>query len=446
MRLTLVGLVFASLAACGYRHGSSPPNVILISLDTLRADHVGCYGYPRPTTPAIDAVASDGTVFERAVATSPWTLPSHASMVTGLQPRHHGARSQETGLPGSIPTLATTLAGLGYQTMAIVNNTFLTPKFGLTRGFDAFRHFPEAFEGRRVRSAKAQVDLAIEWIGKVREDSFFLFLHNYDIHSDYDPSPQFAARFTHPYSGTMTGSTRDLLRVRRGEIDLTEDDVRHVVDLYDAGICEVDRELGRFLDYLRDLGILDQTILIITADHGEEFLEHGGVLHGRTMHRELLDVPLIMRGPGVAEGRRVRELVQVSDIFPTVVAMLSLEPEHATDGESLVNTWTADRGDGPGRRAYAEADHNREIGNDTLEMVQTDRFKLVFERPTHTVYLYDCRADPGEQVDVASQHPEVAEDLLGNLLDLDASRRPGSPLSPLANTEREALRALGYLP
>jgi arylsulfatase A-like enzyme len=433
------------LSACGGHTVSPPPNLILISLDTLRADHVGCYGYPRPTTPTIDGIAHEGVVFERTIANSPWTLPSHASMLTGLQPRHHGVRTHDSALPESIPTLASELAAHGYLTMAIVNNTYLGPRYGLDRGFERFKYVPESIGEGRVRSGKQQVDLATEWVNEASGSPFFLFLHNYDIHSDYAPSPHFEKEFAHPYAGAMTGTTRDLLRVRKGEIQLSRSDLQHVVDLYDAGICEIDHELARFIGFLRQTGNLDRTILVITSDHGEEFLEHGGVLHGRTMHRELLDVPLIIRGPSVPEGQRVLDLVQTSDIFPTVIELLGFDPVPSVDGTSLVDVWAGRRVGTPGRRAYAEADHNRDLGDDTLEMVQTDGFKLVFERPTKNIRLYDCLADPRELIDVASQYPEVTGDLVDDLHRLDAGRRSGSRALPLTETEEEQLRALGYL-
>jgi arylsulfatase A-like enzyme len=444
--LTVISIiVLSSLGGCGFTREPVRLNVILISLDTLRADHVGCYGYHRNTTPVIDAVAEKGTVFEQVIADSPWTLPSHASMLTGLQPRHHGVRSHKTGLPETIPTLATALATDGFHTMALVNSKNLSPKFGLHRGFQQFRFFRERVDGKRVRSGKVQVDLAIEWLKKARDRQFFLFLHNYDIHSPYDPSPRFARDFTHSYTGTITGTTDELMRVRKGKLKLSPDDLQHIVDLYDAGISELDHELGRLFDFLNEAGLLDRTILIVTSDHGEEFLEHGGVLHGRAMHRELLEVPLIFSGPGVPQGGRVGQLAQLSDIFTTVLEMVGLEAGQPRDGTSLVNAWSKDRGDAPSRRAYAEADHNREIGDDTLEMVQTDEYKFVFERPTTASWLYNYLVDPGEQVDVSSRHPELVGAFLDDLESLYEGRRSGVPLPALSESDIEALRALGYV-
>ena len=446
-RMIRAGVVvsFLVVAGCASHEGSPRPNVILISLDTLRADHLGCYGYPRSTTPAIDAFAAGGTVFERTVANAPWTLPSHASILTGLQPRHHGVRSHETALPEFIPTLATVLAASGYQTMAIVNSKQLLARYGLHRGFRQFEYFPERIDKRRVRSGLDQVDLAMEWISQVRGRPFFLFLHNYDVHSDYDPSPRFTGEFVHPYAGLIRGTTGDLMRVRRGEVELTPGDIQHLVDLYDAGLREVDADICSLYDYRIDTGLAKSTILILTSDHGEEFLEHGGVLHGRTMYRELLDVPLIIGGPGVPEGRRVGQLVQPSDIFSTVLELVGLQSVQTRDGESLVAAWTEKSNRFSERRVFAEADHNREAGDDTLVMVQTDRYKLVFERNSETSWLYDCKDDPLERRDIASQYPDVVKTLLEELLRLDEDRRSGEPISPPTGAEREALRSLGYL-
>jgi arylsulfatase A-like enzyme len=329
--------------------------------------------------------------------------------------------------------------------MAIVNSKQLLARYGLLQGFRRFEYFPERIDGRRVRSGSRQVDLAMKWISQVHGEPFFLFLHNYDVHSDYDPSPRFAREFVRPYDGSIRGTTRDLMRVRRGEVELDSGDLQHLIDLYDAGIREIDAEIGRLFNHLTSTGMVENTILILTSDHGEEFLEHGGVLHGRTMYRELLDVPLIIRGPDVLKGRRVGRLVQPSDIFATVLELVGLESEFAHHGETLVEAWAETPERALERRVFAEADHNREVGDDTLEMIQTDRFKLIFERSSEMVWLYDCTEDPMERKDVSLQHPDVVDDLLEDLRNLDEGRRSGDPISSPKGAEREALRSLGYL-
>jgi arylsulfatase A-like enzyme len=432
-------------SGCANPDRAAPTNVILISLDTLRADHVGCYGYSRPTTPVIDELAARGVVFERAIANSPWTLPSHASMLTGFRPRHHGVRSPEKALPEGFQTLATELLANGSQTMAIVNSFYLSHRFGLHRGFLQFKKFQTKSKGDRVRSGADQVDLAMKWITQNGEKPFFLFLHNYDVHSDYDPSPEFAEMFVRPYSGSANGTTHYLRKVRRGNANLDADGVQHVVDLYDAGIREIDHELGRLFEFLGNTGLLSRTLVIVTSDHGEEFLEHGGVLHGRTMYREVLEVPLIIAGPGVPEGRRVGQLVQLTDIFATVLELMGVEDAPSTDGTSLVAAWTKDSDTTSDRHAYAEADYKRKIGDDTLEMIRSERFKLIFERPTKAMWLYHLAVDPGEQVDVAAENNEVAEDFLDDLQRLFESGLSGVALPELTPAETEALRALGYV-
>jgi arylsulfatase A-like enzyme len=366
-------------------------------------------------------------------------------MLTGLYPRHHGVRSHETALPESVPTLAEELAASGYHTMAIVNSKQLLARYGLHRGFQQFEYFPERVDKHRVRSASEQVDLALEWIAQVRENPFFLFLHNYDVHSDYDPSPRFARGFVRPYAGLIRGTTGDLMRVRRGEVVLAPGDLQHLVDLYDAGIREVDADVGRLFDYLSATELVATTIVVLTSDHGEEFLEHGGVLHGRTMYREVLDVPLIVRGPGVPEDRRVEGLVQPSDIRATILDLLRIPSADTTDGKSLFTIWAGGSRRSPERHVLAEADHNRDAGDDTLEMIQTDKYKLIFDRSTETSWLYDREKDPEERTDVSSQYPDVVNALLEELRSRDRDRRLGNPISPPTGSEREALRSLGYL-
>jgi len=276
--LLAAGLLGAALLLSGCRPVADR-NLILISIDTLRADHLGCYGYDRPTSPAIDAMAEAGVVFDDASATSPWTLPSHGSLLTGLYPRRHGAFLSDRALGDGVVHLAAWLKKHGFRTAGVVNSLWLD-KHGLREGFDDFVYVPEEVS---VRRPSRVIELALRHLRQFdREAPFFLFLHFYDVHSDYRSLREYEEMFVGDYGGHADGSTVQLLAFLRGEAELGEDDIRHLRDLYDAGIRQLDGQLARLFRNVRSLGLLDETLIVITSDHGEEFLERGGVLHGRT--------------------------------------------------------------------------------------------------------------------------------------------------------------------
>jgi arylsulfatase A-like enzyme len=444
----LVALAFFSSSAfeaCRPRKGPGGPNFILISVDTLRADHLGCYGYWRDTSPTLDRLAQKGVLFEQVVANAPWTLPSHTSLLTGLYPHHHGIKSHSKRLRDDIPTLASVFRAAGYATLGLVNSHNLSARYGLERGFDTHHYYPERVNDRRVRSAKVEVDETIAWLDRVSpHQSFFVFIHNYDVHSDYDPSPPFAKMFARPYEGTFNPTSDALERVRQDELTLSDADVQHTIDLYDGGIRQADADLGRLVEHLDRSGIAATTYVILTSDHGEEFLEHGGVAHGRTMYHEVLSVPLLVRGPGVPANRRVRGLVQLTDVFPTILSLARLPAPRKVDGIDLVPTWAGARPLDPGRYAYGEADH-RNAQPDIKRMVRRGHEKLIYNRAEQSAALYDLAQDPGEHHDLATADPATTGRLLAALRQYMVIDADGIPLPPLSEKDKANLRSLGYV-
>jgi arylsulfatase A-like enzyme len=425
--------------------GSGRTNLILISVDTLRADHLACYGYPRQTSPTIDSLARQGTRFHTVAAQAPWTLPSHVSMVTGLYPHRHGVTTTEGRLAEKVPTLATLLAREGFATGALTNSEWLTERQRFNSGFHTFEYISE-WSGKKLRNCAPEItDKAIRWIRKNDQRPFFLFVHYYDVHSDYQPDEAYRRMFVDPsYRGLINGSTSQLLQVRRGTRRLTPDAVRHVIDLYDGEIRQLDDQIARLLRFLDRRGRSGDTCVVFTADHGEEFLEHGSVLHGRTLFDEVIAVPLIIRGPNVPAANTVTDLVQLVDLVPTALGLLGLQPASDLDGHDLRTTWTGANPQAGTRLAFAEADwQNAEP--DIKRMVRSPRFKLVYDRLSGARQLYDLQTDPRETRDVITGHADVAYAMIKALATFTATTRPVERAAPLPQETIERLKSLGYL-
>ncbi len=327
--LLLVPLLGASCAAP--RVGR--PNIVLVIVDTLRADHMGCYGYPRDTSPGLDSLAAAGAMWSRTKAQSSWTLPAVTTMLSGLTPRGHGARldvqDRTLWMPSSeMPTAAAVLGGDGYSTMGLFNVMLLSESMGFHRGFDRY-----ACNDQGHGMAGETVDTAIDWL-RTRPgggEPFLLVMHLFDPHSPYDPPPPYDTLF----AGSDDGPVSWTFTPEGAVADTTLRD--RMVDLYDGEIAWTDSQLSRLWAELRRQGIQDATLVIVTADHGEEFLEHGYVEHGRTMFQEITRVPVILSGPGVHEGYEPDWIASQLDILPTMLAAAGTEPPPDLAGRDLLS-------------------------------------------------------------------------------------------------------------
>jgi len=322
-----------AFAACGSGPPADLPDVLLVSVDTLRADHLGCYGYPRATSPNIDQLAARGAVFERTMSTCPWTLPAHTSLLTGLFPAVHGVQEDGTRLGEEAPTLAEGLRRMGYRTLGVVSHVYVASSFGLGRGFETFDD--SLIEGgTRNPIASEVVDRFLEHLDRLEpEDAFFGFLHFFDPHWDYTPPPPFDRRFTDPaYAGPVNGRYPAVLEASSGA------DLEHAIALYDGEIAYLDREIGRLLGGLAERGRLEDIVVVLTADHGEEFREHGQMGHGNTLYEEQLHVPLIIAGhPAFPAGTRRGDLASLVDVAPTLLEIAGAAPDEGTSGRSLLH-------------------------------------------------------------------------------------------------------------
>jgi len=431
------------VVGCRGTPGPAPPQrVVLVSIDTLRADHLGCYGYGRPTSPGLDALAGEGVLFEDVSAPSPWTLPSHASLLTGLYPSRHGLKAHDRYLPSTVPTLAWLLGRAGFITAGVVNSYNLGPRFGLDRGFQEFSYVEET--AGQVEPSTRITDQALAWLRRYRGRRLFLFVHYYDVHSDYRSRVRYEEQFVSPYRGRADGTTAQLVAFREGRVRLDDRDAAHLVDLYDAGIRQMDEELQRLTAFLRGERLLDDTLLVATSDHGEEFLERGGVLHGRTQFQEVMRVPLLMRGPGLPAGGREATPVWLVAVMPTLLGRLAVPLPPSLDGEDLGPLLRGEAGPRAGRYLFGEADHNN-AAPDVTRAVRHGRYKLHFNRLTGRRELFDLTADPGERVDRAAAEPAVTGELGARLERFMQIRGEAAPPSRLTPEEIEKLRSLGYL-
>ena len=333
-------LVFLSLmaAGCTEQAGCRIPdtgkNVVLIIIDTLRADHLSCYGYSRETSPEMDSLARNGTVWLNAVSQAPWTLPSHASIWTGLSVKAHGTNhiggieGFDMKLDTRLPSLPSEVQGSGYQTSGFTNFVLLSEEFGFNIGFD---HYD--CEGSGTRTAEDTFDAFLAWLdNQAEEKNFFSVIHVYDVHLPYAPVPPYDTAFSAQGQRRIDGwEIADDGRI------LNPDDRDHLVSMYDGEILYVDDQIRRLLSEMRSRGLAENTVIIITSDHGEEFFEHGGVGHGHALFQEQLHVPLIISGPGIEAGKEVSDPVALFDIMPTVLGILNIPVPRTIEGADILS-------------------------------------------------------------------------------------------------------------
>jgi arylsulfatase A-like enzyme len=428
-RVALVALA-AALAGCS-RPGPRRHNVVLVSLDTLRADHVGAYGYSRPTSPHIDALARAGVVFDLAISQAVSTHPSHRSLFQSRYASHTG---------DNFPMLAEVLRGRGYRTAAFTGGGNVSARLGFARGFEIYRE-----DGTRFVETFPAFEA---WLAQQRDAPFFAFLHTYDVHLPYDPPAPYDTMFLPDYKGPVTGKEtlticrklRHLLEYEHfeGEVPLTDGDRRKVVALYDGAIRYLDGFIGRLVALLEQRRLLDHTVLVLLSDHGEEFWDHGSVLHSHTLYQELLHVPLIWRLPGGQfAGRRVPALIRNMDVAPTILDLVGISPQPTFQGRSLF----------PLMRGDATAAMSGIAEMQTARTLLDPPWKLVLEDGDQA-RLFHLTADPGEHRDLAKQEPaRTAAMRLALGKALASGTAEVRELVPGTTDEalKERLRALGYV-
>lgn len=445
-----------------FKPRSDAVNVILISLDTLRADHIGSYGYGRPTSPAFDELAADGALFLRTYAPSPWTLPSHVSIMTGLVGPSHQVLRQDERMNPALTTLAEILRGRGFFCWAITGGGFVSSKFGFGKGFD----FYSETEGdiAYFNSAELVERAAVTWLKGHADRPFFLFLHTYQLHAPYRCPPPYNRMFLDKDAPRDEIDIKDRLGGQHAIFGpLPEAERRNAIGLYDGEIRYADETLIRpLVAELKTLGLYDRTLLILLSDHGEEFYEHGSWTHTNQLYQESLRVPLLIKFPGSGfRGLKSEAAVRLVDVLPTVLETLGMEPDKIPiDGKSLFPILGGrETGDRP---VWADVAGNLfDTHNSAKTGVVDGGWKAVWNAPYHRedleffsvpppsrppIELYDLARDPGEKTSLTGLHPDIVRRLAG-LRDrfLALSGKSRSVKTDLDEDLKAKLRALGYI-
>jgi len=399
------------LGACGDDKPRTP-NVLLISIDTLRADHLGCYGYGRATSPNLDRLAAEGALFEQHVSSSSWTLPAHAAIFTGLSDSGHGCTDVDKALEPRFETIAERFQSNGYATAGFFAGPFLHPAFGFGQGFD---QYTDCTSYGAALDAANPVDWAKDdttrkashedvanprtfeafqrWFGAREEKPFFAFVHLWDVHYDFTPPPPFDTRFDPDYTGWVDG--KNFFFDERIGPEMAKRDLDHLIALYDGEIAWTDTYLAKIRDELERAGVLDDTVIVVTSDHGTEFFEHGWKGHRTTLYDEVIHVPLVVRYPkSIPAGMRVSAQTRSVDLAPTLLELCGLGELRDISGVSLLDLIREPvLRTSAGPRAISELDS---VGR-SLISVREKGWKVIGDRSRATARTFDLRTDPGEK-------------------------------------------------
>jgi arylsulfatase A-like enzyme len=490
-KIAVTILIAAAIGACIFfitrSSGACRPNIILVSIDTLRADHLSCYGYERKTSPFLDSLARNGIRFEDAIVQSNWTLPSHVSMLTSLYPAVHGVQRKMDKMSPGLNTMAEMLKKAGYSTAAFTDGGFMSAGYGFDQGFDLYD------DHSRGRQKNKRV---LYWIKKQQKKPFFLFYHTYDVHAPYAYHPK-------PRTFMSESETKDITaRIRAGNCTLTDEEfektvlswctvrgvykmigpsaiekfepetrrffkerwprmasfnesLRYLVDAYDGSISHFDSILKGLWELMCKMGVDKKTLLIVTSDHGEAFMEHGDLGHPEILYDEIVRVPLIMAGPMLPQkGLTVRRQVMIVDILPTVLDLLKLKSDPHLQGESLMPLIRGVEGSGP-RPAYADALDIDAVRTSDWKFIQRAEERDGQKPPLCPVpQLFNLEKDPGENTDLSNSDASTREMLGRQLQEWRAENgrlriRLGLDKAAekvtLDKETVEELRALGYL-
>ncbi len=429
-------------------------NIILAVIDALRPDHLGCYGYSRETSPNIDRTAREGVIFTNAISQASWSWPSVASLFTSLYPSQHQV-TNPFGYPlkNSLTTLAEILKSEGYITGAISNNAGISKLYQFDQGFDSFNE--KCTDAWRWKSAECMTSQILPWLEKNYNSPFLLYLHYMDPHAPYNPPSVLKEMLNKipPDPPFSKGGRGDLVALsNRKEVvedaysTSGEDDIDRIISYYDGEIRYVDYYLGKLLSKLKELGIDDNTLLIVMADHGDEFFEHGRIGHIHTVYEELINFPLIFRYPDLfPRGKIVKGVVRSIDIAPTILDVAGIPKFKDIEGVSLLPLLSGKDQDLK-LTAFSETGKLKDRGKISL---RSKRCKLISDYSASKIELYDLQGDPYETRNLAAEEFELVGDLLKLMKNIQksftVSEYPSEEKVRIDEEMKERLRSLGYI-
>ena len=396
-------------------------NVILISLDTLRADHLSCYGYHRDTSPALDALAAGGARFELAIAESPWTTPSHMTMFTGLYATTHGVHFPGAWLAYAIPTLPEILQQNGYRTLAFTGGGNVSKRAGFDRGF-------EHFYVKDQKGLGDALDHARDYLDSFKPgERFFFFIHAYDVHAPYERREPHASRYVSADAEPFDAWQENELNLQNDGFVPSPGNIKFLVDHYDGGIRRADELLGAFFEDLRRRHLFENSVIVFVSDHGEEFGEHGSLGH-YVLHRECLHVPMIMVAPGL-KPQVIKHGVGLKDLMPTVLELVQVTAP-ACQGRSLMPLLN-----GGSMEPWPLISEQDKEGS--FRSLIWDDKHLILRAYSDRARLYDWRTDPTEQVNLAGARSEQVAELWGRFPELPVSpHHPDFPADKIPTLAR----------
>lgn len=405
----------------------APKHILLITVDTLRADVLSCYGPDGAPTPNIDALAEDGIIFRHAQSPASWTLPSFATLMTGLSPTAHSATTMNARLPAEAKTLAEYLAEAGYYTGGIGRNPYLRPARRIGQGFIDYEIYPKSRPGRsfgtqiihrldpgfyKVKGSTTDIrEKAVDWIDRHHERDFFFWCHFLDPHEPYEPPAEYYPPGEPPYR--VPKSAGDFTLIRKGLFSPSEEQKQWASNLYLAELRYVDDNFGLLIERLKQLGIYDDALIIFTSDHGEELWDRGGCGHGHTLHNEVINVPLIVKLPQSSVKKSVTQIVSNGSLLATTLdlAQIDYDPDWLSSG-SLVPTWQAEESTSLRTPVVSTGI----LFGQQQEAVLFDGYKFTRKIKSGKQQLYDLGADPEERHSITESRPEVVETAMKLLL------------------------------
>ena len=437
---TRKGAPEASAKALASLPPAERPNVLVYVVDTMRADHLGLYGYPRNVSPEIDQFGDGAIVFDHAIAQTSWTKPAVASIFTGLRATAHGVNHRQHRLASRFRTMAELLSDASYRTVAFTTNAYFSADSGLQQGFDEFNLQPA-----RADSVNQKI---FDWLDRNgQEGPFFLYVHTIDPHAPYDPPENYRREFAPEVRDPDAGSFEHIRGLAFGEIPRTPQTEQDLVDLYDAEIAFADQQFGLLLENLRARGLYDEMLVVFASDHGEGFYEHGIQGHGWDLYGEAIQVPLILKPPRTSSGKRVPELAQQIDLLPTLLELVGIEVPKMLRGRSLVPHLSDESL--PETDQISVFSYMDYEGREGMSVIR-GQWKLI--EPLSTGFgrsreLYQRLHDPDERLDLAAEYPVLAGYLATLIRQqlLELEQLPEVESLEFDEETRQQLKALGYL-